>query len=205
VASAGVITYLYTHRDQVIVTEGQPGTGERTEEPRGTGESPADDAERKAQLEREKAAREQERIALLHQNAYDAIVRGSERAAFVCMQLQIRNGKQTAGLQAARNIQNTNLEDQLRRQIEEHTANIADALKTYGAYLDQLTQIDPTTVTQEFDHYAKSVGTGTSNARQVQLARVMKRDYEARRGGRGPVNEKAMAADCAAALGGPGA
>src|SRR5262249_48156867 len=191
VASVGVIVYLSTQPPTaVVIPDGRPGTGETSGGSAGTGEPSADDAARKAELERE-------RIALVHQSAYDAIVRGSERAAAVCMQLQIRSRKQTAGLSAARSLRDTNVEDQLRRQIEEHTANIADALKTYGAYVDQLTQIDPAIVTEEFDHFGKSLD--TSNARQVQMAHVMKRDYEARRRGARPVDEKVMTGDCIAA------
>src|SRR5262249_20879153 len=92
VASLGVIAYLSMHRDQVVVTpDVRPGSGETPGSSGETGGSPENDAARKAELERE-------RIALVHQNAYDAIVRGSERAAAVCMQLQIRARKQTAGL-----------------------------------------------------------------------------------------------------------
>jgi len=188
VASVGVIAYLSTQRPAPVVIPG--GTGE-TPGTAGTEPSAAEDAARKAELERE-------RIVLVHQGAYDAITRGSERAAAVCMQLQIRARKQTTGLEAARSLQDTSVEDQLRRQIEEHTTNIAEALKTYGGYLDQLAQIDPTIVAEEFDHFGQSLG--TSNARQVQIARVMKRDYEARRRGAGPVDEKTMSGDCATAL-----
>jgi hypothetical protein len=197
VASVGVIVYLSTQRPTTVVIPGErPGPVQTPEVPGGPSGPLVDDTARKEELERE-------RIALVHQNAYDAIVRGSERAAGVCMQLQIRARKQTAGLSAARSLQDTNVEDQLRRQIEEHTANIAEALKTYRTYLDQLAQIDPAIVTEEFDHVARSLGSG--NARQVQIARVMKRDYEARRRGAGPVDEKAMAGDCTAALRAPGA
>jgi len=197
VASLGVIAYLSMHRDQVVVTpDVRPGSGETPGSSGETGGSPENDAARKAELERE-------RIALVHQNAYDAIVRGSERAAAVCMQLQIRARKQTAGLSAAKALQDTKVEDDLRQQIKEHTDNIAEALKKYGELLGHLTQADSAIVLEEFDHYSKSLD--TRNARQIQIARVMKRDYEARRGGAGPVDEKAMAADCAAALGGQGA
>ncbi len=198
VASVGVIAYLSTQRPAtVVIPDGRPGTAETTGGSGGTGESSKkDDAAQKEELERE-------RIALVHQSAYDAIVRGSERAAFVCMQLQVRGRKQTVGLPAAQSIQDTTAEEGLRRQIEDHTVNIGRALKEYGAYLDQLTKIEAPIVTEEFDHYGKSLDAG--NARQVQIARVMKRDYEARRRGAGPVGEKAMTADCTAALGGQGA
>jgi hypothetical protein len=197
VASTGVIVYMSTHRPAaVVIPDGRPRTGETSGDAGGTGASSMDDAARKEELERE-------RIALVHQSAYDAIVRGSERAAAVCMQLQIRARKQTAGLSAAQALQDTKVEDDLRQQIKEHTENIADALKKYGEFLGQLAQTDPAMVTEEFDRYSKSLD--VKNARQIQIARVMKRDYEARRGGAGPVDEKAMAADCTVALGGRGA
>jgi hypothetical protein len=146
---------------------------------------------------------ERQRIAIQHQSAYNVIQTGSEKAAFTCTQLQQRARKQ-AGLKVAQGIQDTNIEEGLRTQIEEHSRNIDRALKEYATFLNQLGPLEDSIVTEEFDKYGKFLEKNKS-FQQLQFARTMKRHYEARRRGGGPVDERMMSGECAAAVGGKGA
>src|SRR5262250_719398 len=125
-----------------------------------------------------------------HKIAYDAIQSGSERARSACKQFDELKRKE-AGLRSARLIQDSNLEDGFKKQIQHYQANIADAVKEYSGFLAQLANTDPTIVKEEFDRYNSAV-------EQIQIARMMKRHYERQQGGSGDVNRTLLGADCAA-------
>ena len=188
VASVGIIAYLSTRSPVIVKSDPSPGTGQST--PGGPFE---DEEARKAELERQ-------RIAVQHESAYNVIQTGSEKAAFTCTQLQLRARKQ-AGLKVAQTIQDTSIEEGLRAQIEEHSRNIDRAIKEYATFLDQLGPLEPSIVTEEFDRVRQGSARRTSRFSRSRSRRTMKRHYEARRRGGGPLDERVMGSECDAAVG----
>jgi serine/threonine protein kinase len=138
-------------------------------------------------------------IALQRQSAYNLIQSGSQKAWFTCIQFKQLKLKER-GLQAAKLIGDTNLEEQIRKQIQDHEKNINDALSEYSAFLDQLAKAKSEIVAQEFDEYAGSLEKKQSFD-QIQITRLMKRHYERYQGGEKSVSANAMDRDCDAVLG----
>jgi len=130
-----------------------------------------------------------------HKIAYDAIQSGSERARSACQQFDELRRKE-AGLRSARLIQDSNLEEGLKKQIQDYQANIADAVKEYSGFLEQLANTDATIVKEEFDRYNSALE-GRKAVERMQIAQMMKRHYERQRAGSGHVNGSLLAADCA--------
>ena len=131
-----------------------------------------------------------------HKIAYNVIQSGSERARSACNQFDELKRKE-AGLRSARLIQDSNLEDGFKKQIQHDQANIADAVKEYSGFLAQLANTDPTIVKEEFDRYNSALEERKA-VEQIQIARMMKRHYERQQGGSGDVNRTLLGADCAA-------
>src|SRR5262250_1165224 len=118
-----------------------------------------------------------------HKVAYDAIQSGSERARSACQQFDELKRKE-AGLRSA-------------RLIQDYQANIADAVKEYSGFLDQLANTDATIVKEEFGRYNSALE-GKKAIEQMQIAQMMKRHYERQQAGSGHVNGSLLSADCAA-------
>jgi len=131
-----------------------------------------------------------------HKVAYDAIQSGSERARSACQQFDELKRKE-AGLRSARLIQDANLEAGFKKQIQDYQANIADAVKEYSGFLDQLANTDATIVKEEFGRYNSALE-GKKAIEQMQIAQMMKRHYERQQAGSGHVNGSLLSADCAA-------
>ena len=131
-----------------------------------------------------------------HKVAYDAIQSGSERARSACQQFDELKRKE-AGLRSARLIQDANLEAGFKKQIQDYQANIADAVKEYSGFLDQLANTDATIVKEEFGRYNSALERKKA-IEQMQIAQMMKRHYERQQAGSGHVNGSLLSADCAA-------
>jgi hypothetical protein len=104
------------------------------------------------------------------------------------------------GLQLAKRIRDTNLEERFTKQIVDHRMNIDNALTEYSGFLDQLAKVEDPIVVQEFDEYSNFLEKKNS-FQQIQIARLMKRHYERHLGGNKSVNLGMMDADCDAVLG----
>ena len=85
-------------------------------------------------------------------------------------------------MRSARLIGDTNIEEGFKKQIQDHKANIANALREYSGFLDQLAKADAAIAGQEFDKYSKALE-AKNDFDQIQIARVMKRHYERQGGG----------------------
>ena len=181
VASAGISVYLYTRSP--VPTPPAPATVPLVPPSKSSGSSTPDPT-----------------TSLLpkaeHQIAYNVIQSGSEKAWFACTQFDLLKRKE-AGLRSARLIGDTNIEEGFKKQIQDHKANIANALREYSGFLDQLAKADAAIAGQEFDKYSKALE-AKNDFDQIQIARVMKRHYERQRGGSGRVDEALMGADCVA-------
>jgi len=181
VASAGISVYLYTRSP--VPTPPAPATVPLVPPSKSSGSSTPDPT-----------------TSLLpkaeHQIAYNVIQSGSEKAWFACTQFDLLKRKE-AGLRSARLIGDTNIEEGFKKQILDHKANIANALREYSGFLDQLAKADAAIAGQEFDKYSKALE-AKNDFDQIQIARVMKRHYERQGGGSGRVDEALMSADCAA-------
>ena len=181
VASAGISVYLYTRSP--VPTQPAPATVPLVPPSKSSGSSTPDPT-----------------TSLLpkaeHQIAYNVIQSGSEKAWFACTQFDLLKRKE-AGLRSARLIGDTNIEEGFKKQILDHKANIANALREYSGFLDQLAKADAAIAGQEFDKYSKALE-AKNDFDQIQIARVMKRHYERQGGGSGRVDEALMSADCAA-------
>jgi serine/threonine protein kinase len=138
-------------------------------------------------------------IEVQRQSAYNLIQSGSEKAWFTCTQFKQLKSKE-GGLQSAQLIRDTNLEEQIKKQIEDHRMNIDNALNEYSGFLEQLAKVEGQIVVEEFDEYSRSLEKKQS-FQQIQIARLMKRHYERHRGGNKSVNAAIMDTDCEAALG----
>jgi serine/threonine protein kinase len=136
---------------------------------------------------------------LQHQSAYNLIQSGSEKAWFTCTQFKQLRAKEQ-GLQSAKLIKDTNLEDQIKKQIQDHKTNIAHALGEYGGFLEQLAKLDGQITVEEFEHYGKFLEKKES-FQQIQIARLMKRHYERYLAGNRNVEPATMDADCETVLG----
>jgi serine/threonine protein kinase len=131
--------------------------------------------------------------------AYNLIQSGSEKAWFACTQFKQLKSKEQ-GLQLAKRIRDTNLEERFTKQIVDHRMNIDNALTEYSGFLDQLAKVEDPIVVQEFDEYSNFLEKKNS-FQQIQIARLMKRHYERHLGGNKSVNLGMMDADCDAVLG----
>jgi serine/threonine protein kinase len=138
-------------------------------------------------------------IEVQRQSAYNLIQSGSEKAWFTCTQFKQLKLKER-GLQSAKLIRDTNLEEQIKKQIEDHRMNIDNALNEFSGFLDQLAKVEGQIVVEEFDEYSRSLEKKQS-FQQIQIARLMKRHYERYRSGNKSVNAGIMDTDCEAALG----
>jgi serine/threonine protein kinase len=142
---------------------------------------------------------EREKAELARRSAYNIIQSGAEKAWFTCTQLeQVR--RKELGLQSARLIQDTNIEERLRNQIRDHRANIESALGDYSRFLEQLAGVDAAIVGEQFDSYSRSLE-AKSSFQQIQIARAMKRHYERHRRSGGPMEAGVMGTDCETVLG----
>ena len=181
VASAGISVYLYTRSP--VPSPPAPATVPVVPPSKSSGSSTPDPT-----------------TSLLpkaeHQIVYNVIQSGSEKAWFACTQFDLLKRKE-AGLRSARLIGDTNIEEGFKKQILDHKANIANALREYSRFLDQLAKADAAIAGQEFDKYSKALE-AKNDFDQIQIARVMKRHYERQGGGSGRVDEALMSADCAA-------
>jgi serine/threonine protein kinase len=131
--------------------------------------------------------------------AYNVIQSGSEKALVTCTQFQqLKLRKQ--GLQLAKPLEDTNLEEQIKKQIRDHAANIDHALTDYSDFLDQLGKIDSGIVVQQFDEYTRDLEKRKA-FEKIQIARLMKKQYEQQRGGNKRIDVGRMDAECDAALG----
>lgn len=131
--------------------------------------------------------------------AYNVIQSGSEKAWVMCTQFQqLKLRKQ--GLQLAKPLENTNLEEQIKKQISDHTANIHHALTDYSEFLDQLGKIDNRIVVEQFDEYTRDLEKRRAFAK-IQIARLMKKQYEEQRSGNKRIDVGRMDAECEAVLG----
>ncbi len=131
--------------------------------------------------------------------AYNVIQSGSEKALVTCTQFQqLKLRKQ--GLQLAKPLEDTNLEEQIKKQIRDHSANIEHALTDYSDFLDQLGKIENGIVVQEFDGYTRVLEKKKA-FQQIQIARLMKKQYEQQRGGKKRIGVGVMDAECEAVLG----
>jgi serine/threonine protein kinase len=138
-------------------------------------------------------------IEVQRKSAYNLIQSGSEKAWFTCTQFQQLKLKER-GLQSAKLIRDSNLEEQIKKQIDDHRWNIDNALADYSGFLDQLVRVDGQIVVEQFDEYGKFLEQKKS-FQQIQIARLMKRHYEGHRGGDRAVNPGAMGTDCEAVFG----
>jgi serine/threonine protein kinase len=139
-------------------------------------------------------------VEVEHKSAYNLIQSGSEKAWFACTQLKQLALKQK-GLESAKLIADTNLEEQIKKQIGDHKKNIDSALIDYTTFLDQLAKVNSEIVASEFDEYSRFLESRQS-FQQIRIARLMKRHYERRPGGNQGISIGRMAADCETALGG---
>jgi serine/threonine protein kinase len=181
VASAGISAYLYTRSP--VPTPPAPATV-RVEPPSESSGSSTPDPTPRLRHDTERKI------------VYNVIQSGSEKAWFACTQFDLLKRKE-AGLRSARLIGDTNIEEGFKKQILDHKANIANALREYSGFLDQLAKADAAIAAQEFDKYSNALE-AKNDFDQIQIARVMKRHYERQRGERGRVDEALMGADCAA-------
>ena len=131
--------------------------------------------------------------------AYNLIQSGSEKAWFTCTQFKQLKLKER-GSQTARLIGDTNLEEQIKKQIQDHRKNIDNALTEYSGFLVQLADAKYEIVTQQFDEYTRALGQKESFD-QIQIARLMKRHYERHREGNKSVNAGMMDHDCEGVFG----
>ncbi|HEY7553164.1 MAG TPA: protein kinase [Candidatus Binatia bacterium] len=131
--------------------------------------------------------------------AYNLIQSGSEKAWFTCTQFKQLKLKER-GSQTAKLIGDTNLEEQIKKQIQDHRKNIDNALTEYSGFLVQLADAKYEIVTQQFDEYTRVLGQKESFD-QIQIARLMKRHYERHREGNKSVNAGMMDADCEGVFG----
>ena len=127
---------------------------------------------------------------------YKLIQSGSERASFTCLQLRQLKLKER-GSQKAKLIGDTNLEQQIIKQIQDHRMNIDHAFTEYNGILGQLAKVEGQIVVQEFDKYGKFLEKKQS-FQQIQIARLMKGHYERHLGGNKSLNIWMMDADCEA-------
>jgi len=126
--------------------------------------------------------------------AYNVIQSGAEKALTACMQFrQLRAKKQ--GLQVAISLGDSNIEDGLKKQIRDHTANINRAVTDYSDFLDQLGKIENGTVAQQFDEYTRGVEK-KNDFQKISVARLMKKQYEQQRGGKKRVDVGGMDGEC---------
>lgn len=131
--------------------------------------------------------------------AYNLIQSGSVKAWFTCTQFKQLKLKER-GSQKARLIGDTNLEEQIKKQIQDHRKNIDIALIEYSGFLVQLADAKNEIVTQQFDEYTRALGQKES-FEQIQIARLMKRHYERHREGNKSVNAGMMDNDCEGVFG----
>jgi serine/threonine protein kinase len=131
--------------------------------------------------------------------AYNLIQSGSEKAWFTCTQFKQLKLKER-GSQTAKLIGDTNLEEQIKKQIQDHRKNIDNALTEYSGFLVQLADAKYEIVTQQFDEYTRALGQKESFD-QIQIARLVKRHYERHREGNKSVNAGMMDADCEGVFG----
>jgi hypothetical protein len=124
---------------------------------------------------------------------------GSEKAWFACTQFKQLKSKEQ-GLQLAKRIRDTNLEERFTQQIVDHRTNIDNALTEYSSFLDQLAKVESQIVAEEFDEYSISLEKKNS-FQQIQIARLVKRHYERHLGEKQSVNAGVMDSDCATVLG----
>ncbi len=127
---------------------------------------------------------------------YNVIQSGSEKAWYACTQFDLLKRKE-AGLRSARLIQDTNLEDGFKKQIQDLRANIASAVREYSGFLDQLARVEASIAEEEFDKYRAELETKKA-LEQIPIAQVMRRHYEQQHKGSGRVDQGLMGADCAA-------
>jgi hypothetical protein len=130
---------------------------------------------------------------------YNLIQSGSERAWFTCIQSRQLKLKER-GLQSAKLIRDTNLEEQIMKQIQDHRINIDNSLREYNRILGELAKVEGQILVQEFDEYDKFLEK-TQSFQQIQIARLMKRHYDQYRGGERSIDVKMMENDCEAVLG----
>jgi hypothetical protein len=156
--------------------------------------SPPEGRTLRSPIERSGYEKELERRSL-----YNVIQSGSEKAWFTCTQFEQLKRKEV-GLQSARLIQDTNIEERISSQIKDHRANIDNALSEYSRFLEQLASADTGIVGEQFDKYSRSLEARKS-FRQIQVARLMKRHYERHRKGGERLALDAMGTDCEAVLG----
>ena len=134
-------------------------------------------------------------IEAQRKTAYNLIQSGSKKAWFTCTQLKQLKLKER-GSQTAKLIGDTNLEEQIKKQIQDHRKNIDNALAEYSGFLVQLADAKNEIVTQQFDEYTRALGQKES-FEQIQIARLMKRHYERYHGGNNSVNAGMMDKGCA--------
>ena len=136
----------------------------------------------------------EELIEAQRKTAYNLIQSGAEKAWFTCTQFKQLKLKER-GSQTAKLIGDTNLEEQIKKQIQDHRKNIDNALTEYSGFLVQLADAQSDIVTQQFDEYTRTLGQKESFG-QIQIARLMKRHYEGYRGGNNNVSAGMMDKDC---------
>ena len=137
---------------------------------------------------------DEELIEAQRKTAYNLIQSGAEKAWFTCTQFKQLKLKER-GSQTAKLIGDTNLEEQIKKQIQDHRKNIDNALTEYSGFLVQLADAQNEIVTQQFDEYTRALGQKES-FEQIQIARLMKRHYERYRGGNSSVSAGMMDKDC---------
>ena len=93
-----------------------------------------------------------------------------------------------------------NLEENIKRQIQELRLNIDNALVEYSGFLDNLVKLKDQIVAEEFDEYSKVLG-NRKFVEQIKIAGLVKRQYEQYRTGNKNVNAGIMGAACEAVLG----
>jgi serine/threonine protein kinase len=133
-------------------------------------------------------------IEAQRKTAYNLIQSGAEKAWFTCTQFKQLKLKER-GSQTAKLIGDTNLEEQIKKQIQDHRKNIDHALTEYSGFLVQLADAQNEIATQQFDEYTRALGQKES-FEQIQIARLMKRHYEGYRGGNNSVSAGMMDKDC---------
>ena len=133
-------------------------------------------------------------VEVQQQLGYNLVQSGAEKAWFTCTEFKQLKLKER-GSQTAKLIGDTNLEEKIKKQIQDHRKNIHYALTEYSGFLGQLADAKHELVMQQFDEYMRALGQKES-FEQIQITRLMKRHYEQYRGGQRSVNASMMDKDC---------
>ena len=114
-------------------------------------------------------------------SAYLLIQSASEKALFTCTQVNQLKLKEQA-LLMAKQTGNMALEVPIKKQIQDYSLNIDNALVEYLGFLDQLAKVEGQIVVEEFDEYSRSL-VEKQSFQQIQIVRLVKRQYEQYRTG----------------------